>query len=86
MSSLLPTTPSAVIPLSFHLFIAVLTSFSGLLPPLLLHVQFAKQPAVLLQNLVIHQHAVRRLTLSLPHRRRRRGLTPTHRVGAGTLN
>ncbi|KAA8590224.1 hypothetical protein FQN60_014158 [Etheostoma spectabile] len=49
-------------------------------------VQFAEQPAVLLENLIIHQHAVGRLALSLPHRRRRGCGTPSHQVGAGTGN
>lgn len=49
----------------------VLTSFPGLPPPLLLQVQFAEQPVVLLQHLVVHQHVVWRLTGSLPGRGRR---------------
>lgn len=69
---------------SYLSFIILLTSFSGLSPPLLLQVQLAEQPAVLLENLVIHQHAVGRLTLSLPHRRRRGNLAPPPRVSAGT--
>lgn len=35
----------------------MLTFLFGLLPLLLLHVQFAEQPALLLQDLVIDQHA-----------------------------
>lgn len=62
----------------------LITSFFGLFPPLLFQVEFAEQPAVLLENLVINHHAVRHLMLSLPHRRGRGSLAASPQVSAGT--